>query len=101
MPPPSSPVAECPELQYTLERTRLTGKKDNSYCWNAGVGRLPFSTELKAICENLYVDPLSSYVDGYEPDCSLGCAPCVYELVPNDAVNYRCTSGPILTGCPN
>jgi len=79
------------------------GKKDGSYCWNVGMGGkmpMPYSAVRKTECEQFYVDPILRYTEGYEFDCSLGCTPCVYEPAPNDPVNYRCTKGPITTGCP-
>eukprot|EP00962_Isochrysis_galbana_P007477 scaffold2020_cov107-Isochrysis_galbana.AAC.7 len=104
-PPPTPPVAAtqttCPELQFTVERTRRNGQIDGSFCWNAGVDSMPFSEVSKAVCESFFIDPVleAPAADGYEFDCSLGCTACVYAPVDGTDL-YRCTKGPIVTGCP-
>jgi hypothetical protein len=100
LPPSAPPTAACPELHFTLDRTRRLGKMDEAYCWNTGVGKLPYNEQLKTVCESFFVEPILGVADDYPFDCSLGCATCVYEPVPSDTSLYRCSSGPIITGCP-
>lgn len=91
----------CPAVEFTVDRVRLAGQIDGSFCFNAGVGILPFNEASKVFCETFYVDPVvtAPLTDGYPLDCSLGCSPCVYEQVVGTDF-WRCTSGLVVLGCP-
>jgi hypothetical protein len=95
-------VAECPELQFALDRTRLLGAVAGgagAYCWNLGVGQFPFNAGLKEVCESFFVEPVPGTGE-YEYDCSVGCTPCVYREMPAGSGLYKCAGGATVTGCP-
>ena len=79
-------AAMCPELQFTVDRARLSGFVGEQWCWQLSGSKASgwlspaFDAAESAACAAHYVDPVERPPDpsAYPGDCSYGCKPCVY-----------------------
>jgi hypothetical protein len=91
---------ECPELHFTLERTRRNGYITGEWCLNLNMDSTTFNQGNADACHGYYVDPALEPANPstYAFDCSSGCRQCVYAQV---AGMYMCRdSAPLVLGCP-
>ena len=101
MPPasPSPSAPPCPELEFTLTRTRRTGNLTNERCEDPDGSLAGTFVQLDFDrCSTFYAEPYTEITDlsSYPFDCFGGCAKCEYRWKDGQ---FGCRSGEIVYGC--